>query len=120
MQNNPLSKEMAAAIQVRLPKTALRLADKMRYVEYQDPESLNELVNNYKQWQEYGFDGIDIYKNILMSSSQDIKNILNNKPPVGMFEAHLKEHDRIAKQMIKEYEKNNKKFLDFSYGRFVG
>lgn len=33
MKDNPLSKEMAAAIQVRLPKTALRLADKMRYVD---------------------------------------------------------------------------------------
>jgi hypothetical protein len=33
MRDNPLSKEMSAAIQVRLPKTALRLADKMRFVD---------------------------------------------------------------------------------------
>lgn len=33
MSDNPLSKEMAAAIQIRLPKTALRLADKIRYVD---------------------------------------------------------------------------------------
>ena len=94
----------------------------MVHVEYDGPQRLNYLANNFIRLYNYAgsFVGIDTYRDILASSAEDIRNSLEGKPINGVFTQHLSEHQQLADGMIAEYTVENKDFLDYTYKRFVG
>jgi hypothetical protein len=86
-------------------------------IEYNsDAEEFNYMLNNAH---EINFDFTE-YSDVLASSTDDLINKINDKPPNGIFNHHMQKQKQALNEMIDEYVTLRKPFINFIFKKIIG